>query len=294
MKCITEKDNKYPSRWCPVRIYRTADCGFWKKKRSSRQLLMCVIIAMIHGLMRSEFALWVQSVTCMLLMQGFMTPVVKHLWVSSSSSSFTPEVEHDEIMDFVIREIAKDKTRIWNSINIYSLYCDHGGTLQRKTVMKKVLTDFGDQVIMLSSDGVANIVAFRKTASSQLRIVQDEDDDEDFGHRTANKIVRETNEIVRSKNEYNVEMNLDSVTSEISETLLKLLSSISLKLSSSLRAALIGNIITSTPTRHPTMLQESLSVLLRRKKLIEKFYDFGVCCSYQKFRRFRISAATAS
>ena len=72
-----------------------------------------------------------------------------------------------------------------------------------------------------------------------------------------------------------------------------LLSSISDKLDLTLPSILIGNIITSIINNQPTSLQVALGVLVREKKLLEQFSDYGVTCTYKEVLRFKSSAAVA-
>ncbi|KAL8613649.1 hypothetical protein ACOMHN_029741 [Nucella lapillus] len=89
-------------------------------------------------------------------------------------------------------------------------------------------------------------------------------------------------------------MPRQQVMNECSPTLLALLAAIAPSLDSTLPAAMIGHIVTSAVNSYFTSLQLAVSVLLsRQRKVIEQLHDFGVTSSYDEYRRFRISAATA-
>ena len=52
-----------------------------------------------------------------------------------------------------------------------------------------------------------------------------------------------------------------------------------------LPAILTGNIVTSIVFKKPS------DVLIRDKKLIEHLNDYGIVCSYNEVKRFKLSAA---
>ena len=58
---------------------------------------------------------------------------------------------------------------------------------------------------------------------------------------------------------------------------------------------LIGNIITSVLSNHPTQLQISLAViLLQSKELVKTMNDFGVTCTYDELLHFKKSVVVAA
>jgi len=73
----------------------------------------------------------------------------------------------------------EDQSKIWNSVDIHTLYADNGGIeLSRRLLVARLLEYFGDNLVALSSPGIATILAFRSGAAKALRIVPDEDDDD--------------------------------------------------------------------------------------------------------------------
>ena len=86
---------------------------------------------------------------------------------------------------------------------------------------------------------------------------------------------------------------MENALNECSETLMALLAEISPKLDETMPTAMIGNIITSFVNNQSTTLHIALSIILGPKKsLVEQFHNFGITCTYNELRRFRISAAS--
>ena len=105
------------------------------------------------------------------------------------------------------------------------------------------------------------------------------------------KIRSEIKELPAIKNEYPV-LNKETLNNSVIPTLNQLLISISPKFeSNTLASALISNIVTIISSSNVSMLQISLGLLVREKKMIECLHEFGVTSSYDEVRRFKISAA---
>ena len=86
---------------------------------------------------------------------------------------------------------------------------------------------------------------------------------------------------------YETRIDLDVALGQSSSTLNSLLSRISHKQHRTCPGALTGNMITNEITNRPTSLQTALGVLLRGKTVIERMFNFRVCCSYDEGQRFK-------
>ena len=136
---------------------------------------------------------------------------------------------------------------------------------------------------------------FRSKASHLLKIIPDDDDQDDLDIRKVTaRITKETKQLVPDLNSYATEISADVIHDDCSPTLLHLLSQISPKLGDTLQASLIGNVITSTVNLQATTLKVSLGLLMKDKSLIDKCYGFGITCSYDEVIRFKASAAQAA
>ena len=93
---------------------------------------------------------------------------------------------------------------------------------------------------------------------------------------------------------YPTRVLMNIALAECSNSLLALLSAISLQLKSTMQAAMTGNIVTSAVNFQATCLQIALSVELnQRRKLVDQFHDFGITSSYNELRRFKTSCASS-
>ena len=160
---------------------------------------------------------------------------------------------------------------------------------------KVTLSELFDKelIILLSEAGLANIIAFLDRVCDVLQVVEDEEDDVSIG-RVAKQILKETRKLAPDKASYSTRIDTVKAAGEVSSTLKCLLPSISDKLDLTLPSILIGNIITSIINNQPTSLQVALGVLVREKKLLEQFSDYGVTCTYKEVLRFKSSAAVAA
>ena len=129
-----------------------------------------------------------------------------------------------------------------------------------------------------------------------INLVATDDDDatEAAIDKLATKITQESKQVNGMPGCYETRIDLDVALGQSSSTLNSLLSRISHKLHRTCPGALIGNMITNVITNRPTSLQTALGVLLRGKTIIERMFDFRVCCSYDEVQRFKSSAAKAA
>lgn len=127
--------------------------------------------------------------------------------------------------------------------------------LTRKLLVRRLSDELAPELLILSGDGVSNILFFRKEASKHMKLVANDDDDVDTAiGMVANAIKREFKDLKPDSSSYNTRIGLDDALESCSHTLLSLLSHLSPKLDSTLPAALIGNTVTGTVTKKPTSL----------------------------------------
>ena len=149
-----------------------------------------------------------------------------------------------------------------------------------------------DEIYCFKSPGLATNIMHKKKASEVLKVVNSHDEDENLQvDKIGKKIREEIKQLPKIKTEYPV-LNEETLKNTVIPTLHDLLSCISPKFESNpLVLALISNIVTITASSNASMLQISLGLLIREKKLIEHLHELGVTSSYDEVRRFKISAA---
>ena len=161
--------------------------------------------------------------------------------------------------------------------------------LSRQQLVTELQTHFGKDILVLSSPGIANIVIFRSHASSLLHVIEEDDDDFNF-HKLGKTIQKEILSIPKQKEIFNKRIDFQMAVDDTSPTLMMVLKCISSKFEKSLQSVLIGNIVTSIVSNRATTLQVDLAILANKPQLIEHLYDYGVTCSPDEMRRFKISS----
>jgi hypothetical protein len=67
---------------------------------------------------------------------------------------------------------------MWNSVELFEAYREVCGlALSRRTLVCELQEIFGNELLVLSSHGIANIITFRTTDSQILRLVNNEKED---------------------------------------------------------------------------------------------------------------------
>ena len=151
------------------------------------------------------------------------------------------------------------------------MYEDNGGDrLQRKQLVNRSRSYFGQDLVILSAAGLANVLVFKSKAPKLIKIVNDKDDDslEAATERVAKQIVKEIKSVEVDKSKYNIRLSDETLAEPVSETLMQLLGQLSLKLDKQNPAYMIGNIITSCLKNFTTTLQIALGVLVRDSKAL--------------------------
>ena len=80
--------------------------------------------------------------------------------------------QHDEAFTMLVKDMAEDRSRLWNSIELHNLYTDYkGDKLSRRQLLKNLSEDSGsDLLLVMSGNGVATIVVFRIKSIQCLEI----------------------------------------------------------------------------------------------------------------------------
>ena len=181
----------------------------------------------------------------------------------------TPQQRHESQEDTfrqLIHTIRVDRTRMWTSVDVERTYTELGGTsLSRPELIKRVTSDLDNEIVVLSSPGLAHILIFRDKASTLLRLVETTDTDDRNIDAVSKTITKECKNIPINKDVYSPDISIHHAEKESSNTLLRLLSKISDKLNNTLSAYLIANIVTSTIQNKYTSLQIALGVMTRKK-----------------------------
>ena len=87
---------------------------------------------------------------------------------------------------------ASNSSLVWTSLNLCDEYVKLGGaSLSRKALVQRLLTEYKNEVILLSSPGIANILVFKAKANSIVRIQKLEDEDEAIIQTIVKNIVSE-------------------------------------------------------------------------------------------------------
>lgn len=300
--CDVDKDPKNPARWRPSYLVRSTHSEYEQQPYTDYILSKCSqrsdawseqVKLRIHGAFGDLHAV-----------EGRYHVDCRNRFFSDracSGQTDPKEEEHpstDAALEAVVRDMYSDKSRLWNSTGLYDLYQSHSGTrLSKRNLLTEVQKQFGNDLLVLTSPGIASIVAFRSASAHILKIVSD-DEKESLQNATkalSTQIISECKEIKTDPATYSTSINKEQAANSTSSTLQDLLAAISPDLSFTLPALLIGNMITSIVTKKTTGLQLALGMLFRdSKELLSHMFDYKVTCSYDEVLRFKKSAAVAA
>ena len=132
----------------------------------------------------------------------------------------------DEALQDVIEILQADRSRIWNSIELFKEYQDnHGCALTRCRLVEELRRNIGGDLVVLTNPGYASIIAFHKNAALMLKLVKADDESDDIGRSVsilANHVVKECKSIACDKSVYQMHVDMDIAAECASSTLLNL------------------------------------------------------------------------
>ncbi|KAJ8021891.1 hypothetical protein HOLleu_39220 [Holothuria leucospilota] len=298
--CEIHKDPKHPQRWRPAFLCRSTHADRRDKSYKAYLLERC------HS-RNDRWATEVQSriegaVSDLHAVDARYHRDCMSLFLSNRCLSQDPEGSYEPSGEAFVRVIdilQFNKSRIWNSVELFKEYRDNqGSALTHRSLLEKVQQHFGDDLVVLTSPGYASLIAFHENAAVMMKMVKDDDETDDIEkcvNMLAKHIVKECKAIPTNKSAYQVHIDMNVAAEFASSTLLKLLATLSTKLDETLPALLIASVITDVLTNYPTPLQVALGVLLGdSKSIVGHMYDYRITCSYNELLRFKSSAATAA
>ena len=194
----------------------------------------------------------------------------------------------------MLTHIKKDRSHLWNSVELHKLYVDFGGDLSRKAMLSNLINCLGNDGVLIRVDGCASILGFRETVGSKLQMVQADDNDH------VEDLVRQIRTEARAAKDISANYDLSAFTQartieSTSPTLLKLVAELVSDGEITKKALSLSQAIQSqvTSTRNQTTL--GLAVKLHHhygsSALLKLLHEHGFIVSYDEVRRFRKSAA---
>ena len=200
--CAIEKDKKHPDRWRRAVLCRTVDASPGKKSFKESILKVCdqrkdhvaeqVRFRVEGRALRDLHAADARyHVDC-------MTSFMSANSIAAAQNASKVNVNEDPAFDSVTEEMVKDKSRLWNSVQLHHLYQLLGGKiLSRRALLLQIKEHFSDEIAVLSSPGLASTVVFNNDAKTVLNLlkVPEDDQEETSIENLSKKIVSEVKEI---------------------------------------------------------------------------------------------------
>ncbi|KAH3720368.1 hypothetical protein DPMN_063265 [Dreissena polymorpha] len=181
----------------------------------------------------------------------------KHVQAASSSSTcFSTTEKSDKALNSIIKVMEQDRSRIWNAVEIFDMYLQFGCVkLNRKSLTSTIQEYFGEDVAVLHSPGIANMLLFKFYAPNLIKLVsvQDDDDLDIAVISVAKHIVSAVKSINIDRDRYNTRIDSEMVSICVSNILSSLLS-------------MIRSMITGILKKRPTAFKIAFGVLMRNPK----------------------------
>ena len=216
-------------------------------------------------------------------------------WSSSGHSEQDISTETQSAIQLLVENLRSRRNERWDSVWLMERYIELGGKQMRRSTLINSLCEMLDDLVVLCAPGYRSVIFFRDNTTATLKMIKDEGEEDNLEaslHLVAKQIKTECTKIEYQHQKFSTKISKEIAAESISDTLLQLLSKLSLG-DQLLPSLLIGNIITSSITKHPTPLQIAIAVFFHKKKIIKHMHDYLVCCSYDELLRFKRSSAVA-
>ena len=211
----------------------------------------------------------------------------------TSNSYYQP----DMALKHLITMLSSDKKRVWSSVELCQEYHHHGGIdLTQSQLVENLCSHFDGDLLLISSPGCANDVAFQCHAAVSLKMYKYQEYYlENSIRHVAKKVILSMTAVLMNKPMV-VQASTEHRRTASPQVSIRYCSeSIGIDIDEARQypsAMLIGNIITSVVRNKATDLQVALGVILRDYKAIFGYtYDYGITYSYDEIRQFKKSAA---
>ena len=156
----------------------------------------------------------------------------------------------EDAMKQVIECMMRNRSKLWNSVELHSLYSDLGGKLARHDMFSKLTDCISKDVTVINVDGCATIVGFRAHIGQILNVVKVVDKDGSAIDSVVRQIRKEARSVTNSNTNYDMSQFTKANTIKAtSATLLKFMSDLvsggevikkSLSLSQSIQSHITG------------------------------------------------------
>ena len=136
-------------------------------------------------------------------MTSFMSPKS----VSAAINNSQEEEKADPAFDSVIDEMSKDRSRLWNSVELFHQNQQFGGkVLVRRSLVQKINDHFKEDLAVRSSPGLASLIVFRKNASTVLNLASDKEEDQQdiLIEKLAKIICNEVKQVATDRSRYDI------------------------------------------------------------------------------------------
>ena len=281
-RCDVFPDSKHPDRWNPAYLIRETEMKTTTDGTTNKDTVETRIKAQCNGrgdtwgsdILERLASLTVRAADLNAADARYHRDCYARFFSGRSSSGHSEEdmsTETQSAIQLLVEDLRSRRNEKWDSVWLMERYIELGGKQMRRSTLINSLCE----MVVLSAPGYRSVIFFRDNTTATLKMIKDEGEEDNLEaalHLIAKQIKKRVykNRVSASEVQYqNIQGNCSGI---YSDTLLQLLSKLSPgdQLLSSL---LIGNIITSSITKHPTPLQIAIAVFFHKKKTIKHMHD---------------------
>ena len=150
----------------------------------------------------------------------------------------------------VINVMNSNVSRLWNSLELHSVYIEVGGVFSRRTMINNLLDCLERNVVLVEVEGCASIIGFKEAVAKSLKLVKLNEEDESSVDNVVRKIRQESRSIKYKSASYHLsDYTHQKIVDDTSPTLLNLVSKLVSKEKTDIKSLSISQIIQSHITQ---------------------------------------------
>ena len=278
-RCDVFPNSKHPDRWNPAYLIRETEMKTTTDGTAKNDTLETRIKAQCNGrgdkwgsdILERLAALTVQAADLHPADARYHRDCYARFFSGRSSSGHSEQdmsTEDQSAIQLLVEDLRSRRNERWDSVWLMERYIELGSKQMRWSTLINSLCEMLDDLVVFSAPSYRSVIFFRDNTTATLKMIKDESEEDNLEaalHLVAKQIKKECTKIEYQHQKYSTKISKEIAAESISDTLLQLLSKLSPG-DQLLPLLLIGNIITSSITKHPTPLQITIAVFFHEKE----------------------------
>ena len=143
---------------------------------------------------------------------------------SKSAKAYSTEATSNTSFAHLLSDMNYDPSHLWTSIELHNMYTSYGGQLSRRSMISKLTSTLGKDLLVINNYGCASLLVFKEYATRYFSLVEANDEDNNIHMQHIIKAIKTEVKAFQKQTDYDLsQFTIEQATSDTSSTLLKLI-----------------------------------------------------------------------